>query len=236
MSDSGPDGGETPAVTPKVRRPSLLTRRVLGPFILAEVLSVVIAMLFVGGLLLLLTRPLGARPEASAVQPGSSFYVVGAAQQGLQVGAPAPELTGAADGNQIGLTDLNGNPVRLSGYRGRPVWINFWATWCPPCQGETPILRDVYNEHAGEGLVLIGISVQETSVDDVRAYVQRYGLNYIVAFDATSAIFHEYRAFGLPTQVFIDRDGIVRDVILGPVTRDRAEQEVKDLLGAGATR
>ena len=77
----------------------------------------------------------------------------------------------------------------------------------------------------------MAISVQETTADDVRAYVDRYGLNYTVGFDATSAVFHTYRAFGLPTQLFLDGDGVIRKVVLGPITRAEAESTVQGLLG-----
>jgi thiol:disulfide interchange protein len=60
--------------------------------------------------------------------------------------------------------------------------------------------------------------------------VQRYSLGYTVGFDATSAIFHTYRAFGLPTQLFLDRDGVIREVVLGPVTRDQVEAILAPLL------
>ena len=92
------------------------------------------------------------------------------------------------------------------------------------------MLRDVYEQYADDGLALVAISVQETTADDVRAYVDRYGLGYTVGFDATSAIFHTYKAFVLPTQLFIDRDGIIRHVQLGPVTRQQAEGIISGLL------
>jgi thiol-disulfide isomerase/thioredoxin len=155
---------------------------------------------------------------------------VGEPVEGLRVGDLAPELTGVVNGETVQLTDLNGNPIRLADLRGRPVWINFWATWCPPCQEETPVLRDLYAEHADEGLALIAVSVQETTVEDVRDYVNRYSLGYTVGFDATSAVFHTYRAFGLPTQFFLDRNGVIRQVVLGPVTRDQAESILAPLL------
>ncbi len=231
------DGGDVAHETASSDEPSsahvpFMRRRVLGPFSGAQVLANLLAIVVAAVVLIVATSPLAGGPPSSGLgAPGASFYLVGAQQPGLAIGQPAPEFMGTNNGQQVGLTDLGGKPIRLADYRGRPVWINFWATWCPPCQAETPILREVYNEYAGQGLALIAISVQETSVDDVGAYVQRYGLDYTVAFDSTSAIFHLYKAFGLPTQVFVDRDGIVRDVILGPVTRDSAEKEVKSLFG-----
>jgi peroxiredoxin len=128
------------------------------------------------------------------------------------------------DGEIFGLVDLDGSPIRLADLRGHPVWINFWATWCPPCQEETPVLQRVFETHEAEGLVVLAISVQESSPEDVRRYVETYGLTYRVGFDATSAVFKTYRAYGLPTQLFLDRDGIIRVVHKGPLTRLDAER------------
>lgn len=181
-------------------------------------------------MLVVFTSPLNVPPQATQPRPGSSFFAVGSPQAGLRVGDVAPELVGTVNGQTVELTDLDGNVIRLADLRGRPVWINFWATWCPPCQEETPVLRDVYEQYVDEGLALIAISVQETTIEDVRAYVQLYDLRYTVGFDATSAIFTTYQAFGLPTQLFLDREGVIRHVVLGPITREGAEEIISGLL------
>lgn len=219
---------KAPASSVPAQYQPILLRRIIGPFRVVEVVAVLVSVAVTAAVLLFATTPLAA-PGADQPKPGSSFYLVGPAGQGLRVGDVAPELTGLANGEEVGLTDLDGNPIRLADLRGHPVWINFWATWCPPCQEETPVLRDVYEEFAPSGLKLVAISVQETSIDDVRAYVQRFGLRYTIGFDATSAVFHTYRAYGLPTHVFVDGQGVIREIILGPVTRDRAEQIVTRL-------
>ena len=77
---------------------------------------------------------------------------------------------------------------------------------------------------------MIAISVQETTAEDVRRYAQTYDLDYTIGFDATSAVFHTYQAFGLPTQLFLDRDGVIRDIVLGPVSRAQAESIIEPLL------
>jgi thiol-disulfide isomerase/thioredoxin len=142
----------------------------------------------------------------------------------------APALTPRT----AGLVDLQGHPITLAQFAGHPVWIDFFATWCPPCQQETPTLEAVYREHQAEGLILLAISVQETSPADVQAYAAQYGLTYPIGFDATSAVFKAYQAFGLPTQVFIDRDGIVRSVVRGPLDQSAAEQQLAPILSGGA--
>lgn len=205
-------------------------RPLVGPFSVLQVVSVVVAVLVTALVLAFINTPL-ARPLTPGLPtPGSGFVPVGEPVEGLRIGDVAPELSGVVDGQALQLTDLNGVPIRLADLRGHPVWITFWASWCPPCQEETPVLRDTYAAHAAEGLALIAVSVQETTVDDVREYVNRYSLGYTVGFDATSAVFHTYRAFGLPTQFFLDKNGVIRQVVLGPVTRDQAEGILAPLL------
>lgn len=203
--------------------PSERKKGLIGPFSAMQVGALVVSLVVVAAILVALNTPLGGRPGPTLPQPGSGFVPVGERIEGLRVGDIAPEFSGTVNGQPVQLADLDGNPIRLADLRGRPVWINFWATWCPPCQEETPVLRDMYEKYEDDGLALVAISVQETTPDDVRAYVERYGLRYTVGFDATSAIFHTYRAFGLPTQLFLDRDGVIRSIVLGPVTREQAD-------------
>jgi len=205
-------------------------RPFIGPFSARHVALLVATLVVSGFVLMALTAPLAGAPDPTAPRPGSGFVPVGEATEGLQIGERAPELEGEFGGVEVQLHDLDGNLVRLADLRGRPVWINFWATWCPPCQEETPVLREMYENYHADGLELIAISVQETTVEDVRRYVKLYDLDYTVGFDATSAIFHAYHAFGLPTQLFLDREGVIRQVVLGPVTRAQAQAIIEPLL------
>jgi len=236
VSTPSPDSSPSPDPQPKKKptRDDRLRRQLIGPFTVAQVGAVVAALVLTLVALVVLTSPLTV-PPPTAPQPGTSPFVVGSPQPGLRVGDLAPEFEGTTvTGETVSLTDLDGNPIRLADLRGRPVWINFWASWCPPCQAETPILREMYDKYKDQGLALVGISVQETTPDDVRQYVQTYGLDYTVGFDATSAIFHAYRAYVLPTQIFVDRDGLVHKVQLGGVTRAQAEATIQELLAGGA--
>jgi peroxiredoxin len=218
-------------MTEQPHQPSRWQRPFIGPFTMFQTVAVLVAVAFTGLLLIFINTPLSNPATPGLPTPGSGFVPVGDPVEGLRIGDIAPELSGTtADGQTIQLTDLDGNPITLAALRGRPVWINFWASWCPPCQEETPVLRDAFAAHEAEGLALVAISVQETTVADVRSYVERYSLRYTVGFDATSAIFHTYRAFGLPTQLFLDRDGVIRQVVLGPVTRAQVETILAPLL------
>jgi peroxiredoxin len=216
-----------PSARPKPRRAN---RQVVGPFTLRHIAVLGGSVLSVAVVLIALTLPLGQPAPAAAPTPGSSFFQIGAPTTGLQVGQVAPELGGTVDGKTVQLTDLDGKPIRLADLRGRPVWISFWATWCPPCQQETPVLRAVYDTHKAQGLALIAISVQETTTDYVRNYVNTYGLDATIGFDGTSAVFKTYQAYGLPTHLFLDRGGVIRAIHLGPLTQVQAEQILAPLL------
>ena len=180
--------------------------------------------------LVVLTAPLAGGDQALPT-PGPGFVAVGAATTGLRVGQRGARTDRDARRPAGGhLTDLDGNPITLAALRGRPVWINFWASWCPPCQQETPVLRDVYDAHKADGLALVAISVQEPTPDDVRAYVDRYGLDFTVGFDATSAIFHTYDAY-VPAHAGIHRPRRHRPRRrAGYRLRDQVEQMLAPLL------
>ena len=211
---------------PSSRRGS---RQVIGPFsvrhlvVANTVIAVVLVILFAA------VQPLGNTNPSAVANPQATFFRLGSATQGLQLGEAAPELTGTDNGQSITLMDLDGRPISLAALRGHPVWINFWATWCPPCQRETPDLRAAYEAHRKDGLVLIGIDVQEES-GTVRDYVTRYGLTYTIGMDVTGAVFHTYRVFGLPTQYFVDRNGVIRDRVLGPLDRAGMEQKLAEII------
>ena len=168
-----------------------------------------------------MTAPIASAP-APGVAPQPTQFAIAPAVEGLRVGDRAPELEIGAGGTSSPLRDLSGAPVRLADLRGRPVWISFWASWCPPCQAETPVLRDTFAAYRDRGLALVAISVQESTVDDVRAYATRYGLAYTVAADLSGDVFRSYRVYGLPTQLFLDADGIIRAIVQGPVDANLA--------------
>ena len=131
------------------------------------------------------------------------------------------------DGGSAPLTDLDGNRIRLADLRGRLVWLNFWASWCPPCQYETPTLREMDERYADRGLSIVAIAVQETTVEDVRAYAAKYELGFTIAFDTRGDVFDRYRANALPTQFFIAPDGRILEVFGGPLTREAAAARIE---------
>ena len=206
-------------------------RRGVGPFSLGQVTIAIVALMGAAILGTLATRPIGSLAPGLPV-PDPSAFLIGSAIPGLRPGDLAPELEGDTADGHVQLTDLDGNSVRLADLRGKAVWLNFWASWCPPCQYETPTIRALDERYRDRGLVVIGVQVQQT-VEDGRAYAARYGLEYTIGADVTGAIFHTYKVFALPTQFFIDPNGIVRQVVNGPLTEARAAQLIESILPQG---
>jgi cytochrome c biogenesis protein CcmG/thiol:disulfide interchange protein DsbE len=217
-------------------RPEFIHRRerhgLIGPFGGRQLAILAVAVIVVAVGLVVVTTPLGRTGPPSPNDPKATQYVFDPkASIGVRPGQIAPELTvPLPDGTTYQLTDLDGQPVRLADLRGKAVWIYFWASWCPPCQSETPVIRDLAERYASRGLAVIGISVQETSLDDVRAYATRYQLGYTIATDLSGYIFRLYRPPGLPTQVFVGPDGAIRSVVLAPLTEADATAQIEAIL------
>lgn len=212
--------------------PSRWSRRVIGPFTLGHLVVVAGVLVATALLLTLLSTPVGTPIGSQALAPGAGFYQIDEPTTGLAIGQQAPELEGQVDGRSEPLLDLNGDSISLAERRGSPVWLSFFATWCPPCQEETPVLREAYERYADRGLQMVAISVQETTADDVAAYAETYSLPYTIGFDATSAVFETYAGFGLPTHIFIDADGIIRHLQYGPLDLEQVAAIVEPLLGS----
>lgn len=133
------------------------------------------------------------------------------AERGLppRVGAPAPDFEA---------TTVDGKRVHLTELRGHPVWINFWASWCPPCRAEAPEIEMVWREQRASGLVLLGISQAEDAAA-VQSYAATAGLTFDLIADRDQAIGARYRVNGLPTHYFIDGEGIVQAIDAGGLTK-----------------
>ncbi len=225
----------TDPLPPETRRPAFEHRTeqrgLIGPFSGRQLGSVVLVIVIAAVLLVAVTTPLGSTDVASQVNPQATAYAFASPTVGLRPGSLAPELGGMrANGTRWQLADVNGRPVRLADLRGKAVWINFWASWCAPCQAETPTLRTMDQQFRGQGLELIGISVKETTASDVGAYAQRYNLQYTIAADLIGDVKDLYGVYALPTQVFIDPNGVIRAVVNGPLTVAQATSYVEAIL------
>lgn len=117
------------------------------------------------------------------------------------------------------LVNLDGETVSLADFRGKKVLLNFWATWCPPCQAEVPELVSMYAELQQAGYEIIAVDVLEDS-ETVAGFVQEKGMAFPVLLDTSGQVGRAYQVSGIPTSFFIDEEGIVRVVHVGGLTQD----------------
>ncbi|WP_322797415.1 TlpA disulfide reductase family protein, partial [Tepidiforma sp.] len=117
------------------------------------------------------------------------------------------------------LQSLDGRPRTLDEFRGRYVLLNFWASWCGPCRGETPDLQDFYSRNLDRGITVIGVNQQEDEAT-ARKFTAEFGVSYPILLDASGAVSQAYATGvgGLPTTFLIDPDGVIRRVFIGRVT------------------
>ena len=138
-------------------------------------------------------------------------------------GFPAPDFT---------LDLLGGGEVTLSDLRGKPVVVNLWASWCPPCRAEMPAIEKVYRDYKDLGLVVLGVNTtNQDSEADAATFVREYGLTFPIPLDRDGSVSMRYSLRGLPTTFFIDRMGIIRSVIVGgPMSEAVIRINIEDLL------
>ena len=138
----------------------------------------------------------------------------------LRVGDRAPDFS---------LADLDGEPVHLADYAGRPVIVNFWASWCVPCVEEFPLLAAALDEHADVGLVVIGIVYRDRS-EAARAFADQMAADWPLAMDPGEAVARAYGVYGPPESWLIAPDGTVFSRQIGPYSAEELEAQLDQLL------
>lgn len=123
------------------------------------------------------------------------------------------------------LSSLDGQTISLSDFRGNPVLLNFWATWCGPCQYEMPFLQELYEdeEWSQKGLVILTVDIGEHPAK-VKYFVEGLSLSFMVLLDIDQDVALKYNIRAIPTTFFIDKDGIIQETKIGAFT-DKAEIE-----------
>ena len=172
------------------------------------------------------------RARPSTPPAASSAGVEPAASQ--QTDEVASPLIGKRAPN-FALRDLAGRKVRLADYRGQAVLINFWATWCTPCQVEMPWFIDLQRKYAPQGFTILGIDNDyPEDLPKVPSFAKKMGLNYPVLYgdEPTFAAYDccEY----LPTSYYVDREGTVRRATVGLSDHEMLETSIRDLLRVGS--
>lgn len=146
-----------------------------------------------------------------------------AAGEVVRVGSPAPDFT---------LVDLAGVLHSLSDHLNQVVLINFWTTWCPPCREEMPALQETYDLYRENGFVVLGINW--TEVDDreqIEPFIQELELTFPILLDTDSYVSEDlYQLLGLPTSVFVGRDGIVLEVFIGALQLENLSSKIQYML------
>lgn len=126
----------------------------------------------------------------------------------IVVGKVAPDFA---------LSDLNDKPYRLSDFRGKVVFLNFWATWCKPCKEEMPSMEVLYKNFEKDGLVILAVSIDRvTTTKDIPPFVKGMNLTFPVLIDSWGKTDKPYKRMGVPETFIIDQEGIVREIIIGP--------------------
>jgi cytochrome c biogenesis protein CcmG, thiol:disulfide interchange protein DsbE len=158
------------------------------------------------------------RPRSKAVIAVASVVILSVAfaivwlqsakYEPLTVGKEAPDFS---------LPNLDDKTVRLSDYRGKVVFLNFWATWCKPCREEMPSMEVLYKNFERDGLVILAVSIDRvTTKKDIPPFVKGLGLTFPVLIDSWGQTDKRYKLMGVPETYIIDQEGILREKLIGP--------------------
>ncbi|MBT3188721.1 MAG: redoxin domain-containing protein [Anaerolineae bacterium] len=150
---------------------------------------------------------------------GSTAGLIPAPQKGFL----APDFT---------LETLDGEAVTLSDLRGQAVLVNFWATWCPPCRAEMPAFQRAYADYEEEGFIIVAVNATtQDNLTDIDAFITEYGLSFPIVLDNDGAVNQLYQVRSLPTSFFVDKEGIISEVVIGgPIAEALIHSRIEALL------
>jgi peroxiredoxin len=146
---------------------------------------------------------------------GETGIAVSNDKNGIPVGEKAPDFQ---------VETMDGEKVKLSDYRGKKVFLNFWATWCPPCKAEMPYMQSFYEEKP-ENVEVLAVNLEE-SASKAKDFADQYGLTFPVLLDHSGAVAEVYDIYTIPTTYVLNEDGTVHQKIIGPMD----EAMMKDLI------
>lgn len=158
------------------------------------------------------TSSLPTTPPPTTVSPNTT--------QNEMVGKLAPDFQ---------LNDMEGKPVSLSGLRGKVVLLNFWATWCPFCQAERPLIQQIYQEWQNKGLVVLTVDIINSRTTETPSnladFMQKNNYSFPVLLDINQLATISYHIRSTPTNVLIDKDGFIREINVGAYSSKVAMEE-----------
>lgn len=140
----------------------------------------------------------------------------------------AGPATGPLIGNrapELDLVDLDGETVRLADLRGHPLLVNFWASWCVPCVDEFPLIAQAAEEHAADGLVVVGVVYQD-GAEAARDFMSRMGASWRTVLDPDGSAAARYGIIGPPDTYFIDEDGIIAGRQIGQLSGSDMQRQL----------
>lgn len=137
----------------------------------------------------------------------------------LQVGDKAPDFT---------LTDLNGQRQQLSEYRGQGVFVNFWGTWCKPCEKEFPLMEKQYQNYKDQGVQILAVNIAQSDYE-VKQYAEQKNLTFPIVIDKNKSVMEAYNIRPLPTTMLINPDGDIVKIITGEMSEEDIRRYMEEI-------
>lgn len=138
------------------------------------------------------------------------------------------EISSYGKAEDFTLLDLEGNEVSLSDYKGKKIFLNFWATWCPPCKAEMPDIEKVYQETKDSDLVILAVEIGEP-LETVKSFIDENDYNFKVLLDIDQSVASTYNISSIPTSFFIDEDGYIIEKRVGGMNEDQMMEYIETL-------
>jgi cytochrome c biogenesis protein CcmG/thiol:disulfide interchange protein DsbE len=152
--------------------------------------------------------------------------------QGNEALSEAPQVNFLAP--DFSLPDASNTQISLDQLRGHPILINIWASWCPPCRSEMPAIERTWRAYKTQGFMVLGINATyQDSRENALAFTKAHDLSFPILLDTDGRVSRSYRLEALPTSFFVDREGVIREVVVGgpmseALLRIRVEQLLKE--------
>lgn len=159
----------------------------------------------------------------------SGVLLIGSITIGYSLFAGEPRLPQAGENApDFTLKGLDGEIYKLSDFKGQPILLNFWGSFCPPCVDETPLLQQYYEKYKDQGFVILGVNLNEPTVS-VQGFVRQFGVTYPILLDKEK-VRKQYGVNQFPTTFFIEPDGTIAEIWIGEIKEKQLKPRVERLL------